>query len=97
MFPVGVANKSVGAAKALKDKGAKKIYGAVTHPLLSGPAFDRLNRGDTDKLFVTATINFDEHACDRIVKISAAPLFGEAIKRTFKNESISSLFNIDKG
>jgi ribose-phosphate pyrophosphokinase len=94
---IDTAGTFVGAAKALKEKGAKKIYGAVTHPLLSGPAFDRLNSGDIEKLFVTDTINFDEHACDRIVKISAAPLFGEAIKRTFKNESISSLFNIDKG
>ena len=94
---IDTAGTFVGAAKALKNKGAKKIYGAVTHPLLSGPAFERLNEGDIDKLFVTDTINFDANASDRIVKISAATLFGEAIKRTFKNESISSLFNIDKG
>jgi ribose-phosphate pyrophosphokinase len=94
---IDTAGTFAGAAKALKDKGAKKIYGAVTHPLLSGPAFERLNSSDIDKLFVTDTIIFDEYACDRIVKISVAPLFGEAIKRTFKNESISSLFNIDKG
>lgn len=94
---IDTAGTFVGAAKALKEKGAKAIYGAVTHPLLSGPAFERLNNGDIDKLFVTDTIHFDENACGRITKISAAPLFGEAIKRTFENESISSLFNIDKG
>jgi ribose-phosphate pyrophosphokinase len=94
---IDTAGTFVGAAKALKAKGAKKIYGAVTHPLLSGPAIERLNRGDIDKLFVTDTIDFDENASPRIVKISAAPLFGEAITRTYKNESISSLFNIDKG
>ena len=94
---IDTAGTFVGAAKALKERGAKKIYGAVTHPLLSGPAYDRLNSSDIDKLFVTDTINYDESACDRIVTISAAPLFGEAIQRTFKNESISSLFNIDKG
>ena len=94
---IDTAGTFVGAANALKVRGAKKIYGAVTHPLLSGPAFDRLNSSDIDKLFVTDTINYDESACDRIVTISAAPLFGEAIQRTFKNESISSLFNIDKG
>lgn len=81
---IDTAGTFVGAAKALKNKGAKKIYGAVTHPLLSGPAFERLNEGYIDKLFVTDTINFDANASDRIVKISAAPLFGEAIKRTFK-------------
>ena len=94
---IDTAGTFAGAAKALKERGANKIYGAVTHPLLSGPAFERLNSSDIDKLYVTDTINFDEKACDRIIKISAASLFGEAIQRTFKNESISSLFNIDKG
>ena len=94
---IDTAGTFVGAAKALKERGAKRIFGAVTHPLLSGPAFDRLNSGDIDKLFVTDTINFEESACNHITKISAAPLFGEAILRTYKNESISSLFNIDKG
>jgi ribose-phosphate pyrophosphokinase len=94
---IDTAGTFVGAAKALKEKGAKSIFGAVTHPLLSGPAFERLNNGYIDKLFVTDTINFDENASSRIQKISAAPLFGEAILRTYKNESISSLFNIDKG
>jgi ribose-phosphate pyrophosphokinase len=94
---IDTAGTFVGAARALKERGAKRIFGAVTHPLLSGPAFDRLNGGDIDKLFVTDTINFNESACKHITKISAAPLFGEAILRTYKNESISSLFNIDKG
>jgi|WetSurMetagenome_2_1015567.scaffolds.fasta_scaffold03167_4 ribose-phosphate pyrophosphokinase len=94
---IDTAGTFVGAAKALKNKGANKIFGAVTHPILSGPAFDRLNEGDIDKIFVTDTISFNESASNRIIKISAAPLFGEAIKRTFNNESISSLFNIDKG
>lgn len=94
---IDTAGTFVGAAKALKEKGARKIYGAVTHPLLSGPAFDRLVTSDIDKLFVTDTINFDQKKCDKINVLSAAPLFGEAIIRTFKNESISSLFNIDKG
>jgi ribose-phosphate pyrophosphokinase len=94
---IDTAGTFVGAAKALKDQGANKIFGAVTHPIFSGPAFDRLNEGDIDKIFVTDTINFDESASNKIIKISAAPLFGEAIKRTFNNESISSLFNIDKG
>jgi ribose-phosphate pyrophosphokinase len=94
---IDTAGTFVGAAKALREKGANKIFGAVTHPLLSGPAFERLNESEIDKLFVTDTIQFDETVCDRIIKITAAPLFGDAILRTFKNESISSLFNIDKG
>lgn len=94
---IDTAGTFVGAAKALREKGANRIFGAVTHPLLSGPAFERLNNSEIDKLFVTDTIHFDEAACDKITKITAAPLFGDAILRTFKNESISSLFNIDKG
>lgn len=94
---IDTAGTFVGAAKALREKGANRIFGAVTHPLLSGPAFERLNNSEIDKLFVTDTIHFDEAACDKIIKITAAPLFGDAILRTFKNESISSLFNIDKG
>ena len=94
---IDTAGTFVGAAKALKEQGAKNIFGAVTHPLLSGPAIERLNGSEFDKLYVTDTISFDESVCDRITKISAAPLFGEAIIRTYKNESISSLFNIDKG
>lgn len=94
---IDTAGTFVGAAKALKEKGARKIFGAVTHPLLSGPAFERLSDSFIDKLFVTDTIQYDEKACEKIVTLSAAPLFGEAIIRTFNNESISSLFNIDKG
>lgn len=94
---IDTAGTFAGAASALKEKGARKIYGAVTHPLLSGPAFDRIDNSDIDKLFVTDTIRFDENKCDKIKILSAASLFGEAIIRTFKNESISSLFNIDKG
>ena len=94
---IDTAGTFVGASKALKDKGARKIFGAVTHPLLSGPAFKRLNESEVDTLFVTDTINFDSSQSEKIKILSAAPLFAEAILRTYNNESISSLFNIDKG
>lgn len=94
---VDTAGTFVGAIKALNEKGAKKIFGAVTHAVLSGPAFDRINDSDIEKLFVTDTIHFDNTKSEKIITVSAAPLFAEAIMRTFNNESISSLFNIDKG
>jgi len=94
---VDTAGTFVGAMKALTEKGAKRIFGAVTHAVLSGPAFDRINNSDIEKLFVTDTINFDNTKSEKIITVSAAPLFAEAIMRTFNNESISSLFNIDKG
>jgi ribose-phosphate pyrophosphokinase len=94
---IDTAGTFIGAAKALKEEGANKIFGAVTHPLLSGPAFERINNGNIDKLFVTDSINFDASHSDKISILTAAPIFAEAIIRTYNNESISSLFNIDKG
>ncbi len=94
---IDTAGTFVNAIKALKGKGANRIFGAISHPLLSGPAYERINDSPIDRLFVTDSIEFDENKCKRIMKISAAPLFGDAILRTNKNESISSLFNIDKG
>ncbi|HQJ46428.1 MAG TPA: ribose-phosphate pyrophosphokinase, partial [Ignavibacteriaceae bacterium] len=86
---IDTAGTFVNATKALKEKGANRIFGAITHPLLSGPAYERINESQVDKLFVTDTIDFDENKCNRIIRISAAPLFGDAILRTNKNESIS--------
>lgn len=94
---IDTAGTFVSATKALKEKGARRIFGAVTHPLLSGPAFDRINNCELDKLFVADTISFDQSHSEKIKILSAAPLFAEAIIRTYNNESISSLFNIDKG
>ena len=83
---------------ALKEKGALDIYGAVTHPLLSGPAIERLKNSELKQLYVSDTISLDpDMLTDKISILSAADLFAEAIKRTYKNESISSLFDIDKG
>jgi ribose-phosphate pyrophosphokinase len=88
----------VGAVSALKENGAKKVFGAVTHPLLSGDAVERIEKSDINKLFVTDTIDLRDKAhSEKIRVISASDLFSEAIRRTFNNESISSLFNIDKG
>ena len=94
---IDTAGTFVGAIEALKTKGAKKIFGAVTHPVLSGEAIDRIAKANIDKLFVSDTIDFKVSENNKIKIISAAEIFAEAINRTFNNESISSLFNIDKG
>ncbi len=95
---IDTAGTFVGAIEALKNKGAKKIFGAVTHPLLSGPAIDRINKSQITKLFVSDTISLNKEAeTNKIEVISAAGIFAEAIRRTYNNESISSLFDIDKG
>jgi ribose-phosphate pyrophosphokinase len=95
---IDTAGTFVGAIDALKEKGALNIYGAITHPVLSGQALERINDSKVAKLFVSDTISIE--GIDRVEKIqviSSAELFSEAIRRTFNNESISSLFHIDKG
>ena len=95
---IDTAGTFVGAIDALKKKGAHDIYGAITHPLFSGPALERIQNSQLKKLYVSDTISMmlDEKS-DKIEKISASEIFAEAIRRTYNNESISSLFDIDKG
>ena len=87
------------AVKALKDAGAKEIYGACTHPLLSGNSVNRIMKSAVSKVYVTDTIALDSKRkqAKKIEMLSVAGIFGEAIMRGFKNQSISSLFDVDKG
>jgi len=95
---IDTAGTFVGAIDALKEKGALNIYGAITHPVLSGNAMERIRNSKVSKLFVTDSINIEGiHQEKKIQVVSSAELFAEAIRRTFNNESISSLFHIDKG
>ena len=88
----------VGAVEALKQKGAKEIYAAITHSVLSGNALERIRNTQITKIYVSDTVNIEGiDQEDKIQVISSAELFAEAIRRTFNNESISSLFHIDKG
>ncbi len=86
----------VSSIKALKEKGAKDIYGAITHALLSGEAIMRIKDSEIKKLYVTDSIPLKSDAGGKIVVRSASGLFAEAIIRSSRNESISSLFEIDK-
>ena len=81
-------------ANALRDKGAKTILAGCTHPVLSGPALDRINASPLDTLVVTNTLplNGKEDLCRKLVSLTVAPLLGEAIKRIHEEESVSSLF-----
>ncbi len=95
---IDTAGTFVAAIEVLKKNGAKNIYGAITHPLLSGTAIERVQSSQLTKLYVMDSIDFrPEGKTDKIVVTTASDLFAEAIRRTFNNESISSLFDIDKG
>lgn len=87
------------AVHALKEQGADKIYGACTHPVLSGRSVSRISASEVSKLYVTDTITLGEkcRSMGKLQVLSVANIFAEAIKRGFKNQSISSLFDIDKG
>ena len=87
----------VAAISALKKRGAKNIYGAITHPLLSGEALQRIENTELKKLYVTDTIPLRNLAHDSKIQVNtSAELFAEAIIRSHYNESISSLFDVDK-
>jgi ribose-phosphate pyrophosphokinase len=87
----------VSAVKALKENGANEIYGAITHPILSGEAVNRINNSELTKLYVTDSVPLkDNIASNKIEVRTASGLLAQAIIRSNKNESISSLFEIDK-
>jgi ribose-phosphate pyrophosphokinase len=86
----------ISAIEALKQDGARNIYGSISHPLLSGPAIERIKNSQITKLYVTDTISL-KNGSDKIEVVTASDIFAEAIRRTYNNESISSLFDVDKG
>ena len=86
----------VAAIEALKKRGAVKIYGAVTHALLSGSAITRIENSSIDTLYVSDTIPQNLESDSKIKVKTSAALFAEAIIRSHHDESISSLFEIDK-
>jgi len=91
---VDTAGTLVLSVEALKKEGARRIYAACTHPVLSGPAVERVRQSGLEKLIVTNTIPLSEAArsCDKIQVLSVAELFGEAIRRINEGSSVSSLF-----
>lgn len=80
--------------QALLDRGAKEVYACCTHPVLSGPAIDRLENSIIKEVVVTNTIPLtDEKAIPKIKVLSVAPLLGEAIVRIHEDLSVSKLFS----
>ena len=92
---IDTAGTFVNAVTALKEQGAADIYGACTHPILSGDAIERINNSPVKSIAVIDTIPV-RNGSSKIEVHSSARLFAEAIIRTHKNQSISSLFDIDK-
>ena len=92
---IATAGSLVEATQALKAAGAKDIYAAATHAVLSGPAIERIKKSALKEVIVTDTIPVDssKETGGRIKVLSIAPLLGEAIKRINREESVSCLFD----
>jgi len=89
---IDTAGTMVKAAAALKKLGATSVMACCTHPVLSGPAFDRIENGELDELVVTNTIPIKNNSCSKIKVLSTAKMLGEVIRRVYNNESVNSLF-----
>ena len=90
---IDTAGTMVKAAKVLKLKGATSVMACATHPVLSGPAYERIETGELDELIVSDSIPLKDNSCSKIKVLSAAPIFAEVIKRVYSNESVNTLFS----
>ncbi|XJZ27376.1 ribose-phosphate diphosphokinase [Bacillota bacterium Lsc_1132] len=82
------------AANALVENGAAEVYACCTHPVLSGPALERIQNSKIKELVITNSIQLpEEKRIDKIVNLSVAPLIGEAIIRVHEEQSVSTLFD----
>jgi len=91
---VDTAGTLTQASIVIKDNGAKEVHAYCTHPVLSGPAIERINKSALSSLTVTDTIPLSKEAekCEKIGTLSVAKLVGEAIIRSYRGDSVNSLF-----
>jgi ribose-phosphate pyrophosphokinase len=91
---IDTAGTICNAANALVAMGAKDVYAAATHPILSGPALERIEASVIKEMILLNTIPIpEEKRLSKIKVLSVAPLFAEAMIRIFTNDSISRLFD----
>ena len=94
---IDTAGTITNAANAIKDMGARNVYAAATHPVLSGPAIDRIEKSAIEELVLLNTIPMpEEKKIEKMTFLSVAPLFAEAMTRVFTNGSISKLFDTER-
>ena len=91
---IDTAGTLCAACEILKQHGAKRVVAYIPHPVLSGPAVERLEKSVLDELVVTDTIPLSEAAqgCDKIRQLSVAELLAETLRRISDAESVSSLY-----
>lgn len=91
---VDTAGTLTQGAQVLLDRGATRVVAYAVHPILSGPALERITESQLGELVVTDTVPLNERAraCKKIRVLSVAPLLGEAIRRIHMQDSVSALF-----
>ncbi len=89
---VDTAGTLVKAAEVLKKRGATSVMACCTHGVLSGPAYDRIEKGELDELVISDTIPAKKEI-KKITILTASAIIGEAIRRIHNNESVNSIFN----
>ena len=90
---VDTAGTITNAANAMKDMGAIDVYACATHPILSGPAIERIEKSAIKEMVLLNTVPLPpEKQIDKIKTLSVAPMFAEAMIRIFTNTSLNGLF-----
>ena len=91
---VDTAGTLTEAVHALKEEGASEIHACCAHAVLSGPAIERISKSEMKSMVVTDTIPLNENAaaCGKVIVISISELVGEAIIRSYRGDSVTSLF-----
>ena len=91
---IDTAGTITNGANALVERGAKKVFACCTHGVLSGPALERIEASAISELVMLDTVPLTEDKkSDKIKVLTAAPVFGEAIRRIYEDVSVSTLFN----
>jgi len=91
---VDTAGTMLKGAAALKAQGAASVMACCTHPVLSGPAYERIKNGELDELVITDTIATTENSnvCEKIKVLSTSKMLAEVIRRVYHNESLNTMF-----
>jgi ribose-phosphate pyrophosphokinase len=90
---IDTAGTICGAASLLKERGAEKVIACATHPLLSGPAIERLRDSDIEQVVLTNTLPIPPaRRLDKMVVLSIAPIIASALRAVFEDQSVSEIF-----
>ncbi|HVM12840.1 MAG TPA: ribose-phosphate diphosphokinase [Egibacteraceae bacterium] len=90
---IDTAGTICGAAEALMEHGAGRVIACATHPVLSGPACERLEHSPIDRVVLTNSLPLPRECTDKIEVISIAPIVASTMKAIFEDESVSELFD----